>query len=397
MSMKIGIVIFTDDAQIGGAVTYIQQILQGLMKKAAGCRHSFCLIGKGEQKPGYLADIDLRWISLRREELAQPPASDVEYYPEVNREEFDLLCYLHPWSHWICPIRDIPYFSNVWDLQHRLQPFFPEVTSFGEFDRRQGMYRRALERAACIIASNEVGKREIVSLFQVAPERVRAIEHPTPEFALNARESKAKDTLSRLGIGKSYLFYPAQFWPHKNHILLLLMLQQLRQKHRQDLELVLTGSDRGNQTYIRQKIQELGLENRVRFVGFVSQEDLITLYRKAVALVFPSFFGPENLPPLEAFALGCPVIASDVAGAKEQMGDAAILVDPKRPELWSQAVLRLRRDWLLRQTLIVKGKKRARKFRQEDFARELLNLFDEFALYRRTWASSEDKIKFVAL
>jgi glycosyltransferase involved in cell wall biosynthesis len=91
------------------------------------------------------------------------------------------------------------------------------------------------------------------------------------------------------------------------------------------------------------------------------------------------------------------VIASDVAGAKEQMGDAAILVDPKRPELWSQAVVRVRKDWMLRRTLIAKGKKRARKFKQEDFAQELLNLFDEFSLYRRTWASSDDKIRFVAL
>jgi glycosyltransferase involved in cell wall biosynthesis len=133
------------------------------------------------------------------------------------------------------------------------------------------------------------------------------------------------------------------------------------------------------------------------FVGFVSQPDLITLYRKAVALVFPSFFGPENFPPLEAFALGCPVIASDVAGAREQMGDAALLVDPTKPELWSRAVVRLRRDRRLRRSLIAKGKKRALKFTREDFAKELLHLFDEFACYRRTWSSSEDKIKFVAL
>jgi glycosyltransferase involved in cell wall biosynthesis len=395
--MKIGIVIFTDDAQIGGGITYIQQILQGLMKKAAASRHTFCLIGRGELKPAYLDDIDLRWVTLRREELAEPPASDAEYYPEINREDFDLLCYLHPWSHWVCPIRDIPYFSNVWDLQHRLQPFFPEVTSFGEFDRREGMYRRALQRAACIIASNEVGKQEIVTFFQVAPERVHAIEHPTPAFALEADLSSDPDTLPRLGIDRGYLFYPAQFWPHKNHILLLLMLQQLQKEHGEDLKLVLTGSDRGNLVYIRQKIGELGLEERVVFVGFVSQPDLITLYRKAVALVFPSFFGPENFPPLEAFALGCPVIASNVAGAQEQMGDAALLVDPTKPELWSRAVARLRRDRRLRRSLVAKGKKRALKFTREDFAKELLHLFDEFACYRRTWPSSEDKIKFVAL
>ena len=93
---------------------------------------------------------------------------------------------------------------------------------------------------------------------------------------------------------------------------------------------------------------------------------------------------------MEAFALGCPVIAAQIPGAKEQMGDAAILLDPTNPELWSQAVMRLRRDAGLRQSLITKGKKRAFGFTPDNCAREMLNLFDEFALYRRTWPTSED-------
>jgi glycosyltransferase involved in cell wall biosynthesis len=75
--------------------------------------------------------------------------------------------------------------------------------------------------------------------------------------------------------------------------------------------------------------------------------------------VFPSFIGPENFPPLEAFALECPVIAANIPDAEEQMGDAGILLDPTNHELWSQAVRQLRRDPALRESLIVKGKKRA--------------------------------------
>jgi len=387
--MKIGIVIFTDDAQIGGGVTYVQQILQALVKNVPVIQHSFCLIGAAS-KPAHVAHIDLPWVEVPRWEPGQGAAPDaVEYYSAVQRENFDLLLFLHPWSHVTCPIRDIPYISNVWDLQHRLQPFFPEVSSHGEFDRREEMYRRALQRAALVIAVNQVGKREVTAFFQVAPERVRTIPLPTPAFALEADPAGESDILDRLGLTGEYLFYPAQFWPHKNHILLVLMLKRLQRMHGLDLKLVLTGSDRGNQPYIREKAASLGLEKKVVFAGYVSQLDLITLYRKAVALVFPSLFGPENFPPLEAFALGCPVIAADVAGAREQLGEAAILLDPTSPEDWSQAVVRLRQDADLRQSLIAKGRKRAQRNSPQDFTRELLALFDEFALYRRTWSSEQ--------
>ena len=327
---------------------------------------------------------------MPRQDPGKGPAPDsVEYYPAVQRESFDLLLHLHPWSPTVCPVRDIPYISNVWDLQHRLQPFFPEVSSYGEFDRREEMYRRSLQRAAFVIAANEAGKREVVSFFHVPPERVRTIMHPTPAYVLEADPANESDILFRLGITGAYLFYPAQFWPHKNHILLVLMLKRLQRVHGLDIKLVLTGSDRGNQNYIRQRAMSLGLEKKVIFAGYVSQLDLITLYRKAVALVFPSFFGPENFPPLEACALGCPVIAADVAGAEQQLGEAAILLDPTKPEAWCQAVVRLLQDVELRESLITKGKKRAQSFTPDDFARELLNLFDEFAAYRRTWTSSE--------
>jgi glycosyltransferase involved in cell wall biosynthesis len=290
-------------------------------------------------------------------------------------------------------IRDIPYISTVWDLAHRVYPFFPEVSLYGEFGRREDMFRRYLQRATYIIAPNEAGKKEIIAFYQVAEDRVRLIHHPTPTFALEGNpHPDPQGFLSQLGIDRDFLLYPAQLWPHKNHVLLLLMLDILRKEHGENLQLVLTGSDRGNFSFLTRKIAQLGLQKQVVLAGFVSQPDLVALYQKAVALVYPSFFGPENFPPMEAFALGCPVIAAQIPGAKEQMGDAAILLDPTNPALWSQSVMLLRQDASLRQSLINKGKKRAFGFTPDDFAREMLYLFDEFALYRRTWPTSEDRL-----
>jgi glycosyltransferase involved in cell wall biosynthesis len=114
---------------------------------------------------------------------------------------------------------------------------------------------------------------------------------------------------------------------------------------------------------------------------------LISLYRKAFALTYVTFFGPENLPPLEAFALGCPVIASNVEGAQEQLGDAAVLVDPKDPREIAFAVKALHDDVIWRQTLIQRGLKRAGRFTGEDFVNGILSVLDDFELVRRCWTN----------
>jgi glycosyltransferase involved in cell wall biosynthesis len=390
--MRIGIAISKDDPQIGGGLTYVQEILEAINGVLSETKHTFYLIGYEPEKPAHLGNILLPWLKLHQAALlSRPPARDYEYYPDIAAANLDLICYLQPW---MGEILDIPYISTVWDLQHRLQPFFPEVSLFNEFDRREETYRRALQRAAFIITPNEVGKQEIVRFYQVAPERVRPIALPTPAFALANQSHPDEDGLfRRLGVNRDYLFYPAQLWPHKNHILLLLMLKDLKDRHGLDLQLVLTGSDRKNLPFLSEKIARLGLEEQVILAGFVTQPDLPPLYRRAAALVFPSLFGPENFPPLEAFALECPVIAGRIPGAEEQMGEAAVLVDPTNHQAWSDAVIRIMADKELRATLIARGKRRACAFGPEEFARELLKLFDEFSLYRRTWPSSEDALE----
>jgi glycosyltransferase involved in cell wall biosynthesis len=392
--MRIGIVIFKDDPQIGGGLTYVQEILDGLNRQLAKTEHQFFLVGIEPKKPAHLAHIDLPWLgSQQAAMLPRPPACDFEYYPDVAEAKLDLLYYVQPW---MGQIRDIPYISTVWDLAHRVYPFFPELSLYGEFGRREDMYRRYLQRASYVIAGNQTGKKEVIAFYQVAEERVTIIHQPTPTFALEGKLAPDPEQLfARLGINRDFLIYPAQLWPHKNHILLLLMLEDLVKKQGENLQLVFTGSDRGNYPFLIKRVTELGLQDRVIFAGFVTQGELVALYRKAVALVFPSFFGPENFPPLEAFALECPVIAANIPGAEEQMGDAAILINPTNHELWSQAVLRLQRDATLRESLIVKGKKRAFNSTPDDFARELIKLFDEFALYRRTWPSAYDDVELM--
>jgi glycosyltransferase involved in cell wall biosynthesis len=284
---------------------------------------------------------------------------------------------------------DIPYIFTIWDLQHRLQPWFPDVSANGQWHRREEIYATAIPRASAIIVGTETGKADIVHFYRVPPERVRLVPHPTPRFALNALKGNDKRILTEYHIPEGYLFYPAQFWPHKNHVGLLQAVRLLRERDDLIFPVVLVGSDKGNLQYVRRVVDRLNLSNQVHFLGFVPQNDLVELYRHAFALTYLTFFGPENLPPLEAFAMGCPVVASNVSGAQEQLGDAALLVDPKDEEQIALAIKSLYKDPLLRQALVQRGLERATSWTGDDFVESICSILDEFEPVRRCWSNTE--------
>jgi glycosyltransferase involved in cell wall biosynthesis len=152
------------------------------------------------------------------------------------------------------------------------------------------------------------------------------------------------------------------------------------------MSLVLVGADHGNLHHVKATVQRLGLADRVHFPGFIPRDDLIELYRQAFALSYVTFFGPENLPPLEAFAVGCPVIASEVSGAREQLQDAALFVDPASPEQIADAVARLANEAGLREKLTDAGRTIANARTPQGFVTEALAFLDRFEAVRRCWA-----------
>jgi len=221
----------------------------------------------------------------------------------------------------------------------------------------------------------------------VPEERIKILPHPTPDFALNSTRSDAS-LLAEYKLPRDYVFYPAQFWSHKNHAAILRALLHLKKTDNLQLPVVFTGSNQGNEAYVRELVAKMRLTGQVFFLGHVRRETLKALYQNALALCYVSFFGPENLPPLEAFGLGCPVIAADVPGAAEQLGDSAIRVNPANEKEIAQALKLLVNDQMKREELIRRGRERARRFTGRDFAKALLKLLDEFEPIRRCWPHS---------
>ena len=301
----------------------------------------------------------------------------------MRKHRLDCALCLNPgeWS----PI--LPNICTVWDLEHRRKPYFPEITGNGEWNHRERSYQRELPKALAVITGTRTGKAQIEHFYGVDPAAVRVIPFPTPSFARDKGASEFSNEELPAGIAGEFLFYPAQYWAHKNHLHLLEAVQILRYHHQWDGMLVCCGSDKGNLNYLKERATEFGIADRVRFLGFVKRSEMVALYRHAFALTFVSYFGPDNLPPLEAFALGCPVIASAIQGVEEQLGSAALQVNPDNASEISDAVLRLRNEKGLRETLIAAGKARASQFSADSYAASLIELLDSlevrFACFRR--------------
>lgn len=284
------------------------------------------------------------------------------------------------------PCHLVPFFVTVWDLQHRRQPFFPEVSVAGfRWADREAMYFQTLPRAAGIITGTLAGKEEVVRFYGIADERVIVIPQATPADAVKLANSEIVSAEEQF----PYAIYPAQFWPHKNHVTLLRTWKLLELRGNQQLHLIFTGSDHGNEAYIRQICRELGLSERVHFRGFVSRSDLLNLYGNAKMMVFPSLFGPDNIPPLEAMALGCPVIAARVPGVEEQLQDGVIIVDGTREEQFADAITELMENSTLTERLKSRGAAIAESRTVSQYAERLAIAFADFWRFRQTWSRRE--------
>jgi glycosyltransferase involved in cell wall biosynthesis len=201
------------------------------------------------------------------------------------------------------PHVDAPAATTVHDLQHEA---FPRFFSRAQLTYRRQMYGRSVRASRIVIAVSKHVRGDLVARLGYPRERVRVIYHGID------RERFTPDGRER----EPFLLYPANWWPHKNHELLLEAFA-LARRERPELRLVLTGSG-----------HPASLPEGVASVGRVPDQRLVDLYRSAAALVFPSLYEGFGLPPLEAMACGCPVAISRVASLPEVCGEAAVYFDP---------------------------------------------------------------------
>jgi glycosyltransferase involved in cell wall biosynthesis len=221
-------------------------------------------------------------------------------------------------------VKNFPFVTANWDIGHKSNYAFPEFALNGKFEFREKWYGNEIYKALMVFSESEEGKKELINYTKINQERIGIVPlFPGGVVDLHVDQTIQLNYLQENNLTpKDYFFYPAQFWAHKNHYNLLLAFREFVAEY-PNSKLVLSGSDKGNKNYIQELTNQFGLNKNVLFTGFVSNEEIYTLYKNALALVMPSLTGATNMPLLEAREISCPVICSDLEGHKEIMKDGA--------------------------------------------------------------------------
>ena len=264
-------------------------------------------------------------------------------------------------------LTEIPSIYHPHDLQHI---HLPAVFSVRRRVLRDQMYRTFCNQATMVAAASNFVKQDLIKWYQLADEKIQvvALAPAVTAYSEPGLEELA-DVQRRFSLPRDFIFYPAQTWPHKNHIGLLNALAVLKHQKGMEVKAVFSGRKDKFYTTIERKIKDLKLEDEVTFLGFVSPMELRSLYRLCRCVVIPTRFEAGSFPLWEAFIMGVPAACSNVTSLPEQAGDAALLFDPNQPEEMACQIHRLWTDEKLRSELVEKGKKNVARFSWEHTAR----------------------------
>jgi glycosyltransferase involved in cell wall biosynthesis len=270
----------------------------------------------------------------------------------------------------------VPVVTTIHDLQYRT---FPQFFAADDVAHRDAVFRAACRKSTRIAAVSDYTRESAIRHGSLDPRRISTI-HTRLACRLAFPGSAPTEVLARLGLVKGrYLIYPANFWRHKNHEMLLTAFGMAAARDLEaDIRLVCTGAPGLRCDYLVRAAGALGLAERVLFPGFVDAEDLAALLANSAGMVFPSLYEGFGLPLLEAMAAEVPVACSDTTSLPEVAGGAALLFNPRSVETLARAIGELVGNPSLRATLLAAGATRAQEFVDAGrMAREYWALFCE--------------------
>ena len=298
----------------------------------------------------------------------------------LSKHSIDLVHFVNP-SRLANFLEKHPYTTTVWDLCHRDELDFPEVRSDREFERRESFYKTLLPKATAILVDSPESRQKLSHRYGVDLNRVEVMPFlPAPR--IEGSDSKASS------ITEKYILYPAQLWPHKNHAYILRALKILKDQGT-TLHAVFCGGDRdGSQSRLKKLSESLGVSEQIHWMGFVPDEDVIGLFKKAEALVMPTYFGPTNLPPLEAFQYKVPVIYSNIEGSENFLKDAALYTDLSNPKSLADHLYNLLNNPELKQRLVSNGERRLEEIKAYDRVGTWTKILNTFQSRLSAWKDS---------
>jgi len=293
-----------------------------------------------------------------------------------------------PHLYWLPRTLPCPYVMTVHDLLEHM---------YRAHDRsglRRSLHfhltRQVLKGAARILAVSQFTKNDVVKLFRIPSEQVEVVYNAIDERFLRGHTTEADRQMiaERYLVTYPFLLYAGRISPHKNLVRIIEAFSALKAElekdgHFPDLKLIIIGDELSKHPDLRRTVIRSGVQNDVRFLGFVPIEVLRIFYDAAKIFVFPSLYEGFGLPPLEAMAHGTPVVTSNTSSLPEVVGKAAVLVNPENVFEIMRALHRVLLDQPLREKLKQRAWQQAQKFSWDDSARRMLGIYEEVAAGKR--------------
>ncbi|HSI32007.1 MAG TPA: glycosyltransferase family 1 protein [Tepidisphaeraceae bacterium] len=286
---------------------------------------------------------------------------------------------------------EVPSIYHPHDLLHR---HLPHLLTRRERAKRDVMLGSFCHQARVVSVTSSWVKRDLTAQFGTPPEQIAVVPltgslgayHPPTDAELAA-------TRAKFALPDAFAFYPAQTWPHKNHLTLLDAIALLRDAHGLRIPLICSGHQNDFYPTIQKRIADLRLADQVHFPGFITPTELRALYQLCRCVVIPTLFEAASGPLNEAFMAGAPAACSNVTSLPEQAADAAIVFDPRNPTSIASAIARLWSNSTLRQSLAAKGRARVARWTWARAARHFRALYRQIG---RRELTAEDRAVLVA-
>ena len=360
-----------------GVGTYTRNVVRTLGRLDR--ENKYFLIGSPEK----VKEIGSLPANFHTVPLLEPDTTTKGYFEFrviLKRLECDLVHIPHLF--WMPRALPCPYVMTVHDLLEHMS------RAKGRSSLRRSLHyqltRHVLSGAARIFAVSQFSKSEIEKLFGIPPSRIEVVYNAIDERFLHGHASPADRQLiaERYLVTYPFLLYAGRISPHKNLVRIIEAFSALRgeldkEDKFPDLKLIIIGDDLSGHPDLRRTVVRSGVQNDVRFLGFVPIEILRIFYDVAHVFLFPSLYEGFGLPPLEAMAHGTPVVTSNTSSLPEVVGNAAVLVNPENVFEIMRATHRVLVDQNLRDKLKLRGYEQAKRFSWENSVRRILKVYEE--------------------
>src|ERR1043166_3668218 len=326
--MSVRIAVDANEAfrpRLTGFGVYARNLVRQFSSIASGDKFFFLGIRSGEMDTACVPPDMLR---LLRSPKYRSVWSQMRLPLHLCRQRYDLFHSLEhklPWSTW-CPtvvtIHDLGFMR------------FPDMAPGVHRERFIWFTRGAIRRATRIIAISDSAKRDICEVFHTPPEKIDVVHHGVDHSVYRPDVESAKRSAP-------YVLCVGSIHPRKNYLMLIRAFKRLCDVWPSEIELLIVGKRAWMWEGIEQEARKPPFEGRVRFVGYVPDDQMPGLYAGAMLFAMPSLYEGFGIPALEAMACGVPVLAARTSSLPEVVGDAARLLDPEDEAGWTEAMLEL--------------------------------------------------------